>query len=345
MRELLQNQPDSRTKSNADFAGGYGKRFLRQNFPALYDALVRLRRARPVRLVEGAGNRLAAKRIVESGKSFDVDVCERNGFGASLSGVVTMHHFFRDAPGLRNVVVSNPLYLLRVGGDVLDQYFERKSVKTSGAIDAVIPFRNDYDLSTERPDQGLSIRGAGEIFRQNYTIKQEFLDQAAKFFSDNLSKPVGVHFRGSDKRFEAELVSWDRIRRSVDGCMDEFGSNSIFVATDEPAFLSFMLERYGSQRVRSLDCEFQAAGNLPAHFLSGDGFKKGQEALLTILLLSMCEVCVRGASHLSAWAKILNPDLPIVMLGKPFQHVYGFPDKEIFEEFMQGPLTHLAGPR
>jgi len=336
----LENPDD--TKRNTNFAGGYGKVFLRQHLPALYDALVRLRRSQLVRFTEGARNRLAAKRILESGKTFDVDVCERNGFGASLTGVVTMHHFFRNAPGLRNVLLSNPLYLSQTSGDVLDQFFERKSINTAGSADAVIPFRNDYDLSTDRPDRGLSLRRAGELFHQNYEIKQEFLDQASSFFSENLQKPIGVHFRGSDKRFEAELVPWDRITKSIDFCLDRFGGDEIFVATDEPIFLDFMRGRYGSRRVRSLDCEFQAVGNLPAHFLSGDGFKKGREALLTILLLSMCEVCVRGASHLSAWAKILNPELPVIMLGKPFQHVYGFPERGIFEEFMRGPFAHLA---
>jgi hypothetical protein len=325
-----------------DFTGGSGKVFLRQHTPALYDVLVKLRRSRLVRLTEGLQSRRAVRRLIASGEIFDIDIGEVVGFGALLSIVVTLHHFFRDTPGLRKIVASNPLYLSAGSTDVLDQFFERKNSTALTKADAKILYRNDYDIAGGRLDAGLTVQKANALFRQNYAIKQEFLDQAESFFTGESEIPIGVHFRGSDKRFEAELVAWDNITRSVDFCLNRLDSKSIFVATDEPAFLEFMQGRYGSQRIRSLDCEYQAAGNLPAHFQSGDGFKKGQEALLTILLLSMCKICIRGASHLSAWAKILNPDLPVIMLGRPFKHIYGFPEKPIYDEFIQGPFAHLA---
>ena len=40
---------------------------------------------------------------------------------------------------------------------------------------------------------------------------------------------------------------------------------------------------------------------------------------MTILLLAKCDMVVRTPSHLSAWAKILNPEQKVVMLARPYE--------------------------
>eukprot|EP01031_Cornospumella_fuschlensis_P049646 gene49646-60774_t len=42
----------------------------------------------------------------------------------------------------------------------------------------------------------------------------------------------------------------------------------------------------------------------------------GREALVTMIALSMCVACIRGSSHLSAWSKLMNPKLPVIMLNE-----------------------------
>ena len=105
----------------------------------------------------------------------------------------------------------------------------------------------------------------------------------------------------------------------------------IFVATDELAFVHFMEKRYGSARVWALDSKFLSDRLVPAHFMAGDGYEKGREALLTAIILSRCVMCVRGHSYLSAFSKILNPELRIIMLGEPFSPI-PFPEVEILRE-------------
>ena len=154
------------------------------------------------------------------------------------------------------------------------------------------------------------------------------MEEAQAFRSANLGNAIGVHFRGSDKRLEATGVDWNDLTRIVDECLDLSASDHVFIATDESGFMNYMLQRYGS-RVKAFDCRHWSKDGVGAHFVGGGALEKGREALLTILLLSMCKVCIRGVSHLSAWAKIMNPSLPIIMLGRPF--VIEFPEREIMK--------------
>jgi hypothetical protein len=304
------------------------KAVLRNSTPALFDALLRIRRGRTVRVLSGALNRLALKRVSAGSKPFQIDVSSKMGFGATLSNAVVLLDHFEMLSGFRGVRSSNPLYSdPRVPGDLMELYFDRLTPKPGEAC-TVVKFRNPYDISVQPLGRGLTIERAHELFNLHFRIKAEFREQARTFHSEKLGNAIGVHFRGSDKRFEALRVNWDAITKVVDECLDSSMQDRVFVATDELEFMNHMRNRYGS-RISALDCQHLSHGGIGAHFVGGSGFEKGREALLTILLLSMCKLCIRGPSHLSAWAKILNPTLPILMIGRPFE--IEFPERAIVE--------------
>jgi hypothetical protein len=101
---------------------------------------------------------------------------------------------------------------------------------------------------------------------------------------------------------------------AVERCLALGKMERMFVATDEAGFLEFMKARFGVRRISSIDCAFLSTAELPAHFSEGDNLKKGEEALVTMLVLSQSSLCVRTPSYLSGFSKILNPNLPVLTL-------------------------------
>jgi hypothetical protein len=313
------------------------KGLLWRTSPRLYDRLITITSSPSIRALAGTRNRLTLQRLLTSKQPFRIDVCCRAGFGATLSQIVILHHYFLGHPGFRGLVCSNPLYSEgNSSEDMLGLFFDR----TGNAPDAdcaTIPFRFQSDISLKPLDEGLAIQNAHELFCKYYAIKLRFIHEAQEFFNSNFRDVVGLHFRGSDKRLEAPRVEFGTIAKTLDICMDSSGIDRIFVATDELEFLTFVQRRYGKCRVLALDCQYLSDGVSGAHYKPGSGFEKGREALLSILILSMCTICVRGVSHLSAWAKILNPQLPIVMYNQPFP-VFRFPEREISKD-CERPLS------
>ena len=253
-----------------------------------------------------------------------------------LSTVIAVHSFLSGAPGLKKVISSNPLYLDKnVSSDVLDMFFDRIDADSNENY-VVFPFRTPEDITLQFMNQGLTIDVAHDLFTRHYKVKKQFLDEAGQFFTSNFTRALGVHFRGSDKRLESTLVAFDTYARTIDAWIEATGIDDLFIATDEIDFLKAMQSRYGQNHAKALDCRYYSDGVRGSHYLAGAGFEKGREALLTMLILSMCDACIRGASHLSAWAKFLNPKLPIIMLGKPF---YGsdFPENEMLRVGLKSP--------
>lgn len=307
------------------------KALLRRTAPDAYNAMLGWRRGSAVRALAGVPARFRVRRIVRSHRPFRIDIQGRMGLGATLMNLLILHHCFDREPGLKKIVSSNPLFTTEGSRpDAIDSYFERHDAALDEECET-IPFGHPLDISTQSLSEGLTIQRAHDLFNKHYAVRQRFMDEARTFLGSGASQVLGVHFRGSDKQMEAPRIAWDRIAATVDSFLDTRGADSIFVATDELSFLRFMEQRYGGARVRALDCRYLSEGPVPAHFQQGDGFEKGREALVTMLILSMCRVCVRVPSNLSGFSKILNPALPMVTLGEPYPPI-PFPENEILSE-------------
>lgn len=295
------------------------------------DALYMRLYSPPTRIILGTRKRIVARRIARSNLPFCIDVRAEMGFGAVLKNVLLLHHTFDSNPGLKKIISSNPLYLSNdPKKDVLDLFFDRLDPDWTERCQT-IQFDCEFDISTRLLGESLSIQRAHSLFAAHYSVKQNFLQEARSFLGSGGGRVLGVHFRSGDKRQETPGIPWERYTNTVDTLLDRGDWDSIFVASDLAAFVQFMEQRYGAGRVRALSSTFLSEGPVAAHFRAGDGFKKGREALLTALILSMCGICVRGHSFLSAFSKILNPALPIVMLGKPYPPI-PFPEVEILRE-------------
>ena len=86
----------------------------------------------------------------------------------------------------------------------------------------------------------------------------------------------------------------------------------IFVATDEQACLDYMLGAFPGQVLyRPMR---RAVDGRPIHKTPGDGFRKGEDAVIDCLLLARCAQLIRTDSDLGLFATFFNPALPVTLL-------------------------------
>lgn len=168
----------------------------------------------------------------------------------------------------------------------------------------------------------LSKERAHYLIEKYIRIKPYIQDKVNQFvdanFKDNFV--VGVHYRGTDKSSEAPRISYEKVSDEV--CqqliMHRAYNYKIYVATDEQAFLDFMIDRFGSDviyinAIRSSDFN-------PVHLSKTNPGQLGEDALLDCLLLSRTNLLIRTSSNLSSVSYKINPLLPVISLSR--SHVY-----------------------
>ena len=158
---------------------------------------------------------------------------------------------------------------------------------------------------------------AGKILFDRYiNIQDHILNTVDNFYTKNLlnKKVIGIHYRGIDKHKETALVEYDFVISILDKYKNRF--NTLFVASDEPEFI-----KYIHHNITDIDIVTYSNPSGEIHFLdNSNNYKKGLDALVDSILLKRCDLLIKTPSLLSAWSKLLNPGLPVVLLGRPDLH-------------------------
>jgi hypothetical protein len=193
---------------------------------------------------------------------------------------------------------------------------------------------NVHDLGLrQKYDRVITLDMASALVEKYMGVKEEILFEVAEFVKEAFhGETLGVHYRGTDKGSEAPRVEWGAVKSKVLSVIERVNTiRTIFLASDEPEFIEYFLASSWPVKVVQFNCSEIYRGGVPTHKTTGDGYQKGREALITCLLLSRCDYCLKSASYLSAWSKIFNPQLKVMMLNRPHGHANWFPDREIWE--------------
>lgn len=187
---------------------------------------------------------------------------------------------------------------------------------------------------SERRFENQTIERTSELLRRDLPVKQAIAAKVDQFCAEQFrgKKILGVHFRGTDKTSEAPRVSGEAMRETVAAYLAANKDvGGIFAASDERTFHNYMQDSFPDVRVicspSEVDTHFQVD-------LGSTNYRKGEGALIDCLLLSRCSAVIRTASFLSAWASIFNPQLPIVMVNRPYAHALWFPDRVLIGRSM-----------
>jgi hypothetical protein len=263
-----------------------------------------------------------------------VEIHSTNGFFAQLTWCLWVFAYCAERSLIPHLVLTSTNYVnLERGPDWFCHFFEPvESAYVDRHVRTTVRIRTLGDLGL--PGSGpMTVERAARLARAYLAVCAEIRDAVDTFVRQHFAGTVvlGIHYRGTDKRREAPRVLYEEVGRAVRAHLDEHPDvGCLFLATDEAAFIDYMRGAFATMRLSYAD-DLQSPSRDAVHRPSfgGDGDREGREALLAALLLSRCDSVIRTASTLSAWASIFNPQLPVTMLNRPYDHCVWFPDREL----------------
>jgi len=131
---------------------------------------------------------------------------------------------------------------------------------------------------------------------------------------------ISVHYRGTDKKAEASHVPYEKVPEEIFKVMKTYGNKKykIFVATDEQAFLNYMITLFGDRVCYNKDA-LRSTNGKPIHKDKNfSRYKCGEDAIIDCILLSKGSYLIRTSSNLSRWSTYFNPNIPGVKLNSQF---------------------------
>jgi hypothetical protein len=270
-----------------------------------------------------------------NGGIFSVDIHGVPGFFAQLSWCIHIFSFCESRNLIPHIVLSGPQYVTPSRGPNWLEYFFEPYERAAVAARCVTTVRVRRLLDLGLPTRGvppLTIERAARLARKYLKVRVEITAAVDEFVREHFEGRVvlGVHYRGTDKA-ESPRVPYEQVGQAIRAYLEQHAEvGRLFVATDERPFLARMEKEFATTSLCYCD-DLRSSDNLGVHLpeFSGDGYRKGREALLNALLLARCNSVVRTASALSGWASVFNPGLPVTLLNRPFDRALWFPDKQI----------------
>ena len=175
-----------------------------------------------------------------------------------------------------------------------------------GDIEASI---NLLELKQDRPFAlGNDWHKLNRLWSEYFRVPNR-IEQAVRSLG-NLGETLGIHYRGTDKNttaWDSNPVSFEDFAVIIKDLLQRKPSlKQVFLATDEAAFVTYL----GS----NLDIPvvgFGAGRHHLEHKTEEERTMEADRALIDCLALSRCAAVLNTSSALSAFSKVLNPDLEI----------------------------------
>ena len=208
-----------------------------------------------------------------------------------------------------------------MGSNWWEYFFEPIEFGTrAGALVTPITDTHEHDQLTYHAET-MPRNRAHEIIARHVRPKPKIKELVENYVRENFGGAfvIGLHYRGTDKHEEAPRVPYDVVVSEINAAIDGAGTDriKIYVATDEQAFLDFMVERFPERLIfRPM---FRSADGRPIDVTNSDSnYKKGEDAIVDCLLLSRADRLIRTASNLSLCSTFFNPGTPEVLLNRPY---------------------------
>jgi hypothetical protein len=231
-------------------------------------------------------------------------------------------------------VSNNNLVEPERGPNWTDYFFEQRSifqcdlaaVQLQIASGQVVRITSRYDINLlargdrleELQNELGDLREASRLFFRHFRFNPAVLGTACRFVGESfgMSSFLGVHYRATDKvGGEATPVTFEAMALEI---AEHRAGMPLFVATDSSEFLEFCRTRFGGGVVSFS----QPLGT--SHLDQPDrNYDKSLTAIIDCLILSKSRVLIKTPSLLSAWSKVLNENLPLVLVGAPLRAPWG----------------------
>jgi hypothetical protein len=146
-------------------------------------------------------------------------------------------------------------------------------------------------------------------------VKPHILHKVDQFASDTFQglNICGIHIRGTDLDYATPVPLSKYLEAAAHYLRS--GYDALFVATDQEQFLDTFQEVFGPDRVFSLPA-LRSDSVVPAFKRQeGTPYRRGEEVLIDILLLSRCQFLIKGPAAVGEFATWFNPDLECLDFG------------------------------
>jgi len=142
-------------------------------------------------------------------------------------------------------------------------------------------------------------------------VKPHVQEKVDRFFEAHLRDRfnIGVHIRGTDFAY-AEPTGPDAYFESIDRYVADRSLRSwqLFLATDQTQFVDLFRGRYGD-RIVTYDSLRSNGWRPPFKFADASPYRRGEDVLIDVLLLSRCDFLFKGAAAVGECALWFAPQL------------------------------------
>ncbi len=175
--------------------------------------------------------------------------------------------------------------------------------------------------------------------------KAHILQKVESFYQENFSNKfvLGIHIRGTDLHY-APVVSPAEYFPHIDAWLEKEPTLKIFLATDQAQYIPVFEQQYGDRIVYS---DAFRSDNEVAPFQRNElsPYKKGEDVLLDILLLSKVDFLIKGSSNVGEMAMYFNPNLECLDLGYKKEKAFGQSYDQGWDNHTNPPAWKLVNKR
>jgi hypothetical protein len=227
-------------------------------------------------------------------------------------------------------------------GDYFGRCFRIKGAQAAPARFVTISSIIELNLGKHYNDV-LNLSLASYLVDKYLVINEDVMDEVENFCSRHFSnrRVLGVHYRGADKAREAPVVPYVAVRNNVERYLENYPeTDCVFIATDDARFLEDLEAAPISRPVVYRNDSLRSDDGQAIHEASHTNkYEVNRDALVNCLILSRCDALMKAASILSGWSKLFNPQLPVMMLNKPYDEYLWFPERDLVEDSFAARIT------
>jgi hypothetical protein len=198
--------------------------------------------------------------------------------------------------------------------------------------------------STNTTHFGNDFKLANELWNKYFIFSDKILDNVSNYVKGlNMEKTLGLHYRGTDKiNTEGGYIDVKNFTDIVDDYLKTNNIDNIIIFSDEKNVLINLINYYKNNYTVVYNQDFYNSNNDDILFSNNtinnvDIDKHYMDCLNEMLVLSKCSAVFKTSSQLSAWSKIINPDMVIYRISS---FIYDwFPDSRI--QLYKSEDTHI----
>jgi hypothetical protein len=173
-----------------------------------------------------------------------------------------------------------------------------------------------YKLSNrlDYPFHEHSFTVANYIFQKYFTIRSDILKYIPVL---DFETTLGIHFRGTDKHAsgEANIITQDEYLTIIDDYLQNNNSiKTIYCCSDEDTFINICKQRFYDKNIVQY-CQKRSNSSDALHktiCMQEETEEHCIAAIVDMIALSRCKTILKTNSALSAYSKIINPQVQLL---------------------------------